>query len=60
MEGRQDERRPLLVVAPAEADDSVRDVAEVLTSSYAWLYGRRAAADGARRVAAVVTRGGLG
>jgi predicted site-specific integrase-resolvase len=42
--------RRLLVVDPAEADDDlVRDVTEILTSPCARLYGRRAAANRARR-----------
>ena len=42
--------RRLLVVDPAEVDDDlVRDVTEILTSLCARLYGRRAAADRARR-----------
>ncbi len=42
--------RKLLVVDPAEVDDDlVRDVTEILTSLCARLYGRRAAANRARR-----------
>ena len=42
--------RRLLVVDPAEVDDDlVRDVTEILTSLCARLYGRRAAANRARR-----------
>lgn len=42
--------RRLLVVDPAEVDDDlVPDVTEILTSLYARLYGRRAAANRARR-----------
>jgi putative resolvase len=42
--------RRLLVVDPAEVDDDlVRDVTEILTSLCARLYGRRAAADRAKR-----------
>lgn len=42
--------RRLMVVDPAEVDDDlVRDVTEILTSLCARLYGRRAAANRARR-----------
>ncbi|GAA3777128.1 hypothetical protein GCM10022225_76270 [Plantactinospora mayteni] len=48
--------RQLLVVDPAEVDDDlVRDVTEILTSLCARLYGRRAAADRARRAVEAVT-----
>ena len=48
--------RRLLVVDPAEADDDlVRDVTEILTSLYARLYGRRAAANRAARGMAAIT-----
>jgi predicted site-specific integrase-resolvase len=48
--------RRLLVVDPAGVDDDlVRDVAEVLTSLCARLYGRRAAADRARRAVEAAT-----
>ncbi|MGC5021790.1 IS607 family transposase [Micromonospora sp. DT47] len=48
--------RRLLVVDPAEVDDDiVRDVTEILTSLCARLYGRRAAADRARRAIDAVT-----
>lgn len=48
--------RRLLVVDPAEVDDDlVRDVTEILTSLCARLYGRRAAANRAARLAAVAT-----
>lgn len=48
--------RRLLVVDPAEVDDDlVRDVTEILTSLCARLYGRRAAADRARRAVDAVT-----
>lgn len=50
--------RRLLVVDPAEVDDDlVRDVTEILTSLCARLYGRRAAANRARRAVAAVTSG---
>jgi len=50
-------RRPL-VVDPSEVDDDlVRDVTEILTSLCARLYGRRAAANRARRAVEAVTRG---
>ncbi len=46
--------RRLVVVDTAEVDDDlVRDVTEILTSLCARLYGRRAAADRAERLAAV-------
>ncbi|MCW3820886.1 IS607 family transposase, partial [Micromonospora sp. DR5-3] len=49
--------RKLLVVDPAGVDDDlVRDVTEILTSLCARLYGRRAAADRARRAVEVVTK----
>src|SRR5215472_17184145 len=49
-------RRPL-VVDPSEVDDDlVRDVTEILTSLCARLYGRRAAANRARRAVEAVTR----
>jgi predicted site-specific integrase-resolvase len=45
----------LLVVDPAEVDDDlVRDVAEILTSLCARLYGRRAAANRAARAVAAI------
>jgi len=48
--------RRLLVVDPAEVDDDlVRDVTEILTSLCARRYGRRAAADRARRAVAAAT-----
>lgn len=48
--------RRLLVVDPAEVDDDlVGDVTEILTSLCARLYGRRAAADRARRAVAAAT-----
>ncbi|MEU4779020.1 IS607 family transposase [Micromonospora sp. NPDC023633] len=48
--------RRLLVVDPAEVDDDlVRDVTEILTSLCARLYGRRAAANRARRGVEAVT-----
>jgi predicted site-specific integrase-resolvase len=48
--------RRLLVVDPAEVDgDLVRDVTEILTSLCARLYGRRAAADRARRAVEAAT-----
>jgi predicted site-specific integrase-resolvase len=48
--------RRLLVVDPAETDDDlVRDVTEILTSLCARLYGRRAAADRARRAVETLT-----
>lgn len=51
--------RRLLVVDSAEVDDDlVRDVTEILTSLCARLYGRRAAANRARRAVEVATEGG--
>lgn len=51
--------RRLLVVDPAEVDDDlVRDVTEILTSLCARLYGRRAAANRARRAVEAATEGG--
>ena len=51
------QRRRLLVVDPAEVDDDlVRDVTEILTSLCARLYGRRAAANRARRAIAAAMR----
>lgn len=51
--------RRLLVVDPAEVDDDlVRDVTEILTSLCARLYGRRAAANRARRAVQVATGNG--
>lgn len=51
--------RRLLVVDPAEVDDDlVRDVTEILTSLCARLYGRRAAANRARRAVEAATAGG--
>jgi predicted site-specific integrase-resolvase len=48
--------RRLLVVDPAEVDDDlVRDVTEILTSLCVRLYGRRAAANRARRAVDAVT-----
>jgi predicted site-specific integrase-resolvase len=48
--------RRLLVVDPAEVDDDlVRDVTEILTSLCARLYGRRAAANRARRAVEAAT-----
>src|SRR3954468_11936151 len=48
--------RRLLVVDPAEVDDDlVRDVTEILTSLCARLYGRRAAANHARRAIEAAT-----
>src|SRR5258706_8900006 len=50
--------RRLLVVDPAEVDDDlVRDVTEILTGLCARLYGRRAAANRARRAVAAATAG---
>ncbi|WP_375735692.1 IS607 family transposase [Polymorphospora lycopeni] len=50
--------RRLLVVDPAGVDDDlVGDVTEILTSLCARLYGRRAAADRARRAVEVATGG---
>ena len=49
--------RRLLVVDPTEVDDDlVRDVTEILTSLCARLYGRRAAANRARRAVDAATR----
>ncbi|MFG3698364.1 IS607 family transposase [Micromonospora sp. NPDC047620] len=49
--------RRLLVVDPAEVDDDlVRDVTEILTSLCARLYGRRAAANRARRAVEAATK----
>jgi predicted site-specific integrase-resolvase len=49
--------RRLLVVDPAGVDDDlVRDVTEILTSLCARLYGRRAAANRARRAVEELTR----
>jgi len=46
-----DQNRTLVVVDAAEIDDDlVRDMAEILTSLGARLYGKRAAAKKARRV----------
>ncbi|MCK9898037.1 IS607 family transposase [Frankia sp. AgB32] len=51
--------RELLVVDPAEVDDDlVRDMTEILTSMCARLYGRRAAANRARRAVAEATKDG--
>jgi predicted site-specific integrase-resolvase len=51
--------RRLLVVDPAEVDDDlVRDVTEILTSLCARLYGRRAAANRARRAIDAATADG--
>ncbi|MEO3925901.1 IS607 family transposase [Micromonosporaceae bacterium B7E4] len=51
--------RRLLVVDPAEVDDDlVGDVTEILTSLCARLYGRRGAANRARRAVEAVTEGG--
>lgn len=48
--------RRLLVVDPAEVDDDlVRDMTEILTSLCARLYGRRAAANRARRAIEAAT-----
>ncbi len=48
--------RRLLVADPAEVDDDlVRDVTEILTSLCARLYGRRAAANRARRAVEAAT-----
>ena len=50
--------RSLRVVDPSEVDnDLVRDVTEILTSLCARLYGRRAAADRAKRAVQAVTGG---
>ncbi|GAA2591765.1 hypothetical protein GCM10010399_22850 [Dactylosporangium fulvum] len=50
--------RRLLVVDPSEVDDDlVRDVTEILTSLCARRYGRRAAANRARRAVEVATGG---
>jgi predicted site-specific integrase-resolvase len=49
--------RRLLVVDPAEVDDDlVRDVTEILTSLCARLYGRRAAANRAKRAVDALSR----
>jgi predicted site-specific integrase-resolvase len=51
--------RRLLVVDPTEVDDDlVRDVTEILTSLFARLYGKRAAANRAARAVAAVTADG--
>jgi predicted site-specific integrase-resolvase len=51
--------RELLVVDPAEVDDDlVGDMTEILTSMCARLYGRRAAANRARRAVAEVMKDG--
>ncbi|MEU7876071.1 IS607 family transposase [Dactylosporangium sp. NPDC049140] len=51
--------RRLLVVDPAGVDDDlVRDVTEILTSLCARLYGRRAAANRARRAVEAAIEGG--
>ncbi|MEU5529693.1 IS607 family transposase [Micromonospora chersina] len=51
--------RRLLVVDPAEVDDDlVRDVTEILSSLCVRLYGRRVAADRARRAVQAVTGAG--
>ncbi|WP_130401995.1 IS607 family transposase [Micromonospora violae] len=51
--------RRLLVVDPAEVDDDlVHDVSEILTSLCARLYGRRAAANRARRAVEAATEDG--
>jgi predicted site-specific integrase-resolvase len=51
--------RRLLVVDPSGADDDlVRDVTEILASLCARRYGRRAAADRARRAVEAMTGGG--
>jgi predicted site-specific integrase-resolvase len=51
--------RKLLVVDPAEVDDDlVGDVTEILTSLCARLYGRRSAANRARRAVAAATEDG--
>ncbi|EFC81032.1 Resolvase domain protein [Parafrankia sp. EUN1f] len=48
--------RELLVVDPAEVDDDlVRDMTEILTSLCVRMYGRRAAANRARRAVAAAT-----
>ncbi|MEN3616184.1 IS607 family transposase [Plantactinospora sp. ZYX-F-223] len=50
--------RRLLVVDPAEVDDDlVRDMTEILTSLCARLYGRRSAANRARRAVEAATEG---
>ncbi|MEU7996287.1 IS607 family transposase [Micromonospora sp. NPDC049060] len=50
--------RRLLVVDPGEVDDDlVRDMTEILTSLCARLYGRRAAADRAKRAVDAATGG---
>jgi putative resolvase len=52
--------RRLLVVDPAEVDDDlVRDVTEILTSLCARLYGRRAAANRARRAVEAIAGAAL-
>jgi predicted site-specific integrase-resolvase len=49
--------RRLMVADPSEVDDDlVRDVAEILTSLCARLYGRRAAANRAARAMAAIAR----
>ena len=51
--------RRLLVAGPSEVDDDlVRDVTEILTLLCARRYGRRAAADRARRAVEAMTGGG--
>jgi len=51
--------RELLVVDAAEVDDDlVRDMTEILTSMCARLYGRRAAANRAKRAVAAAAAGG--
>jgi predicted site-specific integrase-resolvase len=45
----------LLVVDPSGGYDLVRDVTEILTSACVLLYGRRAAANRARRAVEAVT-----
>lgn len=47
--------RRLVVLDPAESDDLVRDITELLTSMCARLYGRRAAKNRAERAVAVAT-----
>jgi predicted site-specific integrase-resolvase len=51
-------RRLLVVDAAGVDDDLVRDVTEILTSLCARLYGRRGAANRARRAVEAVTAGG--
>lgn len=53
--------RELVVVGSAEvADDLARDLTEILTSMGARLYGKRAAANGAKRAVAAAAGGDCG